>query len=138
MSTARVLVIASSVLDTRTLQVTLYVTATWSQISRFTCIDLNDSTVIITLRGSYILIVLVERTLTNSRLEHNHKSDCRRGLDADQKTLAAHAFYAMTGTTALTAQNTLGSEDVHVTPPVFVAKQIYACLGGMLAAVETG
>lgn len=34
----------------------------------------------------------------------------------------------MTATTALTAQNTLGVEDVHVTPPAFVGKQIDACL----------
>lgn len=34
----------------------------------------------------------------------------------------------MTATTALTAQNTLGVEDIHVTPPAFVAKQINACL----------
>jgi hydroxymethylpyrimidine/phosphomethylpyrimidine kinase len=30
----------------------------------------------------------------------------------------------MTATTALTAQNTLGVEDVHITPPAFVGKQI--------------
>ena len=34
----------------------------------------------------------------------------------------------MTATTALTAQNTLGVEDVHITPPAFVAKQIDASL----------
>jgi len=34
----------------------------------------------------------------------------------------------MTATTALTAQNTLGVEDVHITPPAFVGKQIDACL----------
>lgn len=34
----------------------------------------------------------------------------------------------MTATTALTAQNTLGVDDVHITPPAFVAKQIDACL----------
>ncbi len=34
----------------------------------------------------------------------------------------------MTATTALTAQNTLGVQDVHVTPPAFVGKQIDACL----------
>jgi hydroxymethylpyrimidine/phosphomethylpyrimidine kinase len=31
----------------------------------------------------------------------------------------------MTATTALTAQNTLGVDDVHITPPSFVAKQIH-------------
>ncbi|KIW56045.1 phosphomethylpyrimidine kinase, variant [Exophiala xenobiotica] len=52
----------------------------------------------------------------------------------------------MTATTALTAQNTLGVQDVHVTPPAFVGKQIDACLTdipcdavklGMLASAET-
>jgi len=46
------------------------------------------------------------------------------GLEADQKVLAAYGVYAMTATTALTAQNTLGVEDVHVVPSVFVGKQI--------------
>ena len=57
------------------------------------------------------------------------------GLEADQKVLAAHGCYAMTATTALTAQNTLGVEDVHVTPPEFVAKQINACLNDIRAHV---
>jgi hydroxymethylpyrimidine/phosphomethylpyrimidine kinase len=34
----------------------------------------------------------------------------------------------MTATTALTAQNTMGVEDIHITPPAFVAKQIDLCL----------
>ena len=46
------------------------------------------------------------------------------GLEADQKVLAAHGIYAMTATTALTAQNTLGVEDIHIIPPEFVQKQI--------------
>ena len=46
------------------------------------------------------------------------------GLEADQRVLAAHEIYAMTATTALTAQNTLGVEDIHVVPPKFVGKQI--------------
>ena len=46
------------------------------------------------------------------------------GLEADQRVLAAHETYAMTATTALTAQNTLGVKDVHVVPPNFVGKQI--------------
>ncbi|EDU51508.1 multifunctional protein thiED [Pyrenophora tritici-repentis Pt-1C-BFP] len=48
------------------------------------------------------------------------------GLEADQKVIAAHGCYAMTATTALTAQNTLGVQDIHHTPPVFVRKQIDA------------
>lgn len=68
------------------------------------------------------------------------------GLEADQKVLSAHGVYAQTVTTALTAQNTLGVNDVHVTPPTFVGKQIDACLSdigcdvvkiGMLASSET-
>ncbi|EXJ91223.1 hypothetical protein A1O1_04333 [Capronia coronata CBS 617.96] len=52
----------------------------------------------------------------------------------------------MTATTALTAQNTLGVDDVCITPPGFVGKQIGACLAdigcdavkiGMLASAET-
>ena len=41
----------------------------------------------------------------------------------------------MTATTALTAQNTLGVEEIHVTPPAFVAKQINACLNDIEADV---
>jgi hypothetical protein len=48
------------------------------------------------------------------------------GLEADQKTLAAHNVFAFTATTALTAQNTNGVRDVCVTPPEFVSKQIRA------------
>lgn len=55
-------------------------------------------------------------------------------------------MYAQTVTTALTAQNTLGVEDVHITPPEFVAKQIDTCMSdigcdvvkiGMLASAAT-
>ncbi|KIY00861.1 uncharacterized protein Z520_03527 [Fonsecaea multimorphosa CBS 102226] len=68
------------------------------------------------------------------------------GLEADQKVLAAHGCYGMTATTALTAQNTLGVVDIHITPPAFVGKQLDACLSdiecdavkiGMLASAET-
>ena len=38
--------------------------------------------------------------------------------------MAAHGVYAMTATTALTAQNTQGVDDIHITPPKFVGKQI--------------
>ena len=46
------------------------------------------------------------------------------GLEADQKVLAAYGVYAMTATTALTAQNTVGVEDIHIVPADFVAKQL--------------
>ncbi|KAL8687734.1 MAG: hypothetical protein Q9218_006185, partial [Villophora microphyllina] len=67
------------------------------------------------------------------------------GLEADQKVITAHLCYAMTATTALTAQNTLGVYDIHHVPPTFVAKQIDACFDdigvdivkiGMLASAE--
>ncbi|KIV99757.1 phosphomethylpyrimidine kinase [Verruconis gallopava] len=68
------------------------------------------------------------------------------GLEADQKVIAAHGGYAMTATTALTAQNTKGVVDIHHVPPEFLKKQIDACLEdigvdvvktGMLASTET-
>jgi hydroxymethylpyrimidine/phosphomethylpyrimidine kinase len=61
------------------------------------------------------------------------------GLEADQKVIAAHGCYAMTATTALTAQNTLGVQDVHHTPPSFVNKQIDACIDDIgVDVVKTG
>ncbi|KAK3079082.1 hypothetical protein LTS18_005789, partial [Coniosporium uncinatum] len=50
------------------------------------------------------------------------------GLEADQKVIAAHGCYAMTATTALTAQNTTGVYGIYETPPEFVEKQIDACI----------
>lgn len=70
----------------------------------------------------------------------------KSGLEADQKVIAAHGCYAMTATTALTAQNTQGVYDIHQVPPAFLRKQIDACLDdigadvvktGMLASTET-
>ncbi|KAI4723435.1 hypothetical protein E4T48_00176 [Aureobasidium sp. EXF-10727] len=49
------------------------------------------------------------------------------GLEADQKVIAAHGCYAMTATTALTAQNTQGVTGIHETPSEFVKKCIDAC-----------
>jgi ATP-dependent RNA helicase DDX5/DBP2 len=61
------------------------------------------------------------------------------GLEADQKVIAAHGCYAMTATTALTAQNTLGVQDVHHTPPEFLQKQIDAvCSDIGVDVVKTG
>lgn len=48
-------------------------------------------------------------------------------MEADQKVIAAHGCYAMTATTALTAQNTQGVRDIHQVPPQFLRKQIDAC-----------
>jgi len=62
-----------------------------------------------------------------------------RGLEADQKVIAAHGCYAMTATTALTAQNTLGVHDIHPTPPEFIRKQIDACIEDVgVDVVKTG
>lgn len=47
--------------------------------------------------------------------------------------------YAMTATTALTAQNTLGVYGIHETPPEFVRKQIDACVEDIgVDVVKTG
>jgi len=61
------------------------------------------------------------------------------GLEADQKVIAAYGCYAMTATTALTAQNTMGVFDIHPTPPPFVKKQIDLVLDDVGAdVVKTG
>lgn len=61
------------------------------------------------------------------------------GLEADQKVIAAHGCYAMTATTALTAQNTQGVIDIHNTPPAFVRKQIDACISDLgVDVIKTG
>jgi hydroxymethylpyrimidine/phosphomethylpyrimidine kinase len=57
---------------------------------------------------------MVEEKLTHSS-----------GLEADQR---AHGCYALTATTGLTAQNTLGVQDIFVVPSEFVRKQINAGL----------
>ncbi|KAI9934694.1 hypothetical protein AWENTII_005785 [Aspergillus wentii] len=68
------------------------------------------------------------------------------GLEADQRVLAAHGCYALTATTGLTAQNTLGVKDIFPIPAQFVKKQIDASLEdvgadvvklGMLTSAET-
>ncbi|KAJ6103623.1 Phosphomethylpyrimidine kinase type-1 [Penicillium sp. IBT 16267x] len=68
------------------------------------------------------------------------------GLEADQRVLAAHGCYALTATTGLTAQNTVGVQDIFVVPSEFVRKQINAGLEdigcdvvklGMLSSAET-
>jgi hypothetical protein len=62
-----------------------------------------------------------------------------RGLEADQKVIAIHGCYAMTATTALTAQNTLGVVDIHYTPPEFIRKLIDACISDIgVDVVKTG
>ena len=62
-------------------------------------------------------------------LMHEADQECEiRGLEADQRVLAAHGCYALTATTGLTAQNTLGVQDIFVIPAEFVKKQINAGL----------
>jgi len=62
-----------------------------------------------------------------------------RGLEADQKVIAAHGCYAMTATTALTAQNTQGVFGIHEAPSEFVQKQIDACTDDIgVDVVKTG
>ena len=46
------------------------------------------------------------------------------GIQADIKTIAMLGGHPMTAITAITAQNTLGVEAVHVLPPEFVARQM--------------
>lgn len=61
------------------------------------------------------------------------------GLEADQKVLAAHGCYAMTATTALTAQNTTEVKAIHVIPSDFVEKQIEACIEDVgVDVIKTG
>lgn len=70
----------------------------------------------------------------------------RRGLEADQKVIAHHHCYAMTATTALTAQNTQGVRAINSVAPEFVREQINAVFDdmgvdvvkiGMLSSNET-
>ena len=53
--------------------------------------------------------------------------------------IAAHGCYAMTATTALMAQNTLGVVDIHPVPSGFVRKMIDACVSDIgVDVVKTG
>ena len=62
-----------------------------------------------------------------------------RGLEADQKVIAAHGCYAMTATTALTAQNTLGVYGIHTVPVDFLKQQLDACFDDIgVDVVKTG
>ena len=68
------------------------------------------------------------------------------GIQADLKTFSALGVYGASAITALTAQNTLGVDDVMAVPPEFVLAQMQAVAGdldvgaikiGMLATAET-
>ena len=67
--------------------------------------------------------------------EGNSTDSTCSGLEADQKVLAVHGCYALTATTSLTAQNTLGVHDIHLVPASFVKKQLEACLDDVGADV---
>lgn len=61
------------------------------------------------------------------------------GIQADLKTFAALRVYGASAITALTAQNTVGVEAVHVVPADFVLRQIEAVVKDIGAdAVKTG
>ena len=55
-------------------------------------------------------------------------SDCSggAGIQADIKTMSANGVYAMSAITALTAQNTMGVEDILVSSPDFLSAQLDA------------
>jgi hydroxymethylpyrimidine/phosphomethylpyrimidine kinase len=61
------------------------------------------------------------------------------GIQADIKTFAAFGVYGTSAITALTAQNTLGVNDVHVVPAEFVTAQVEAVVSDIgCDAVKTG
>ena len=61
------------------------------------------------------------------------------GIQADMKTFAAHELYGMSVITALTAQNTLGVQEVMPVPAGFFEKQLEAVLSDILPdAVKIG
>lgn len=61
------------------------------------------------------------------------------GIQADIKTVTALGGYAMTAITALTAQNTVGVQDIYPVPPQFVRQQIDSCLNDIGAdVIKTG
>lgn len=53
-------------------------------------------------------------------------SDCSggAGIQADIKTMTMYGVYAMSAVTALTAQNTMGVEDIYETKPGFLKEQL--------------
>ncbi len=61
------------------------------------------------------------------------------GIQADIKTITLLGAYASSVVTALTAQNTLGVQDIHAVPPVFVAEQIDSVLSDIKPdVIKTG
>ncbi|KAI6107025.1 Phosphomethylpyrimidine kinase-domain-containing protein, partial [Pisolithus croceorrhizus] len=61
------------------------------------------------------------------------------GIQADLKTFAALGCYGASAITALTAQNTIGVQAVHGTPPDFVSQQINSVLSDIdVRGMKTG
>ncbi|TFK74648.1 hypothetical protein BDN72DRAFT_812561 [Pluteus cervinus] len=61
------------------------------------------------------------------------------GIQADLKTFAALDCYGCSAVTALTAQNTLGVQGVHPTPPAFLEQQIQSIFEDLdVHAIKTG
>lgn len=61
------------------------------------------------------------------------------GIQADLKTFLAHGVHGASALTAITAQNTVGVQDVYVLPVEFVRAQIEAVVADMrVASVKTG
>ena len=61
------------------------------------------------------------------------------GVQADVKAILAHGSFATTAITALTAQNTVGVQNVFAPPPDFLALQLASVLGDVGAdAIKTG
>jgi hydroxymethylpyrimidine/phosphomethylpyrimidine kinase len=61
------------------------------------------------------------------------------GIQADLKTFTALGVYGASVVTALTAQNTIGVQGVHVVPTAFVVQQMESCLSDLnVRAIKTG
>ncbi|KAI0317477.1 Phosphomethylpyrimidine kinase-domain-containing protein [Amylostereum chailletii] len=61
------------------------------------------------------------------------------GIQADLKTFTSLGCYGASAITALTAQNTVGVQDVHPVPPAFVQQQISSVLDDTsVRAIKTG
>lgn len=68
-------------------------------------------------------------------------SDCSggAGIQADLKTFTALGVYGASVVTALTAQNTVGVQGVHIVPPEFVRAQLESVFSDLnVMAVKTG
>lgn len=61
------------------------------------------------------------------------------GIQADLKTFAANGVYGMAAITALTVQNTVGVEGIHLVPANFVSSQIEAIFSDIaVSSVKVG